>query len=119
MVNRMPGNMPWESPDDWYRQDRMPWESPDDWDWDRNRRRPGGGPHSPGGSIGPRAVDPGALRGCLYRVTDVRLEGGRRFWFYPTYIGRESAAGYRWRARRGRWEYFGIDLDRIRSFSCR
>nr|WP_239589363.1 hypothetical protein [Metabacillus crassostreae] len=65
------------------------------------------------------AVDPGGIRGCLYRFTYIRLNNGRGFWFYPTFVGRNSVAGYRWRRRQYRWDYFGIDLDRIRSFSCR
>jgi len=65
------------------------------------------------------AVDPGGIRGCLYRYTFIRLNNGRGFWFYPTFVGRNSIAGYRWRRRQYRWVYFGIDLDRIQSFSCR
>lgn len=65
------------------------------------------------------AVDPGGIRGCLYRYTYIRLNNGRSFWFYPTFVGRNSIAGYRWRPRQYRWIYFGIDLDHIRSFSCR
>ncbi|MET3576387.1 hypothetical protein ABID49_002305 [Bhargavaea ullalensis] len=124
MVNRFPGSWdPWESQGDWYRHGRMPWDSTDNWE-DRWGPGPGGGPGGgrppvPGGPVTPRAVDPGAIRGCLYRVTRVRLDRGSSFWFYPTFVGRESVAGYRWRSRSGRWEYFGIDLDRIRSFSCR
>ncbi|MBU5466815.1 hypothetical protein KQI49_08210 [Virgibacillus sp. MSJ-26] len=61
------------------------------------------------------AIDPGAIRGCLYKFTYVWLNR-ESFWFYPVYIGRQSVAGYRW--RRNRWVYFGIDLDRIQSFQC-
>ena len=61
------------------------------------------------------AIDPGAIRGCLFRYTYVWLRRDS-FWFYPTFIGRESVAGWRW--RRNRWVYFGIDLDRIQSFQC-
>ncbi|MEC2075176.1 transporter [Metabacillus fastidiosus] len=64
------------------------------------------------------AVDPGGIRRCLYRYTFIRLNNGRGFWFYPTFVGRTSVAGYRWRPRQFRWDYFGIDLNRIRSFSC-
>ncbi len=64
------------------------------------------------------AVDPGSMYGCLFRFTRVRLNNGRRFWFYPIFIGRTSVAGYRWRPNRFSWEYFGIDTDRISSFSC-
>ncbi|MBM7570488.1 collagen-like protein [Aquibacillus albus] len=62
------------------------------------------------------AVDPGAIQGCLYRYTYVWLERGESFWFYPTYVGRRSVAGYRWIGFT--WIYFGIDLDRIESFQC-
>lgn len=62
------------------------------------------------------AVDPGSIRGCLYRYTYVRLSRFQQFWFYPNYVGRRSVAGYRWNGFR--WVYFGIDLERIQSFSC-
>ncbi|WP_419956379.1 hypothetical protein ACN6MT_04745 [Neobacillus niacini] len=82
----------------------------------------GGPPASPPPSYTPQespslfAVDPGAIRGCLYRFTFVWLNNGNSFWFYPTFVGRDSVAGYRW--RRFRWEYYGTDLRRIRSFRC-
>ncbi|MFG6149563.1 hypothetical protein [Halobacillus sp. B23F22_1] len=99
---------------------------------------PGGGPGGPGGppfggspqlppppsappsgqSPGLYAVDPGSLYGCLYRYTWMRLNNGRRFWFYPVFIGRTSVAGYRWRPNRRQWDYFGIDTNRIASFQC-
>ncbi|WP_316572172.1 hypothetical protein [Neobacillus sp. YIM B06451] len=62
------------------------------------------------------AVDPGAIRRCRYRFTYIWLNNGRSFWFYPTYIGRTSIAG--WRYRRNGWTYYGTDLRRIRSFRC-
>ncbi|WP_153732094.1 hypothetical protein [Sporosarcina obsidiansis] len=64
------------------------------------------------------AVDPGAIAGCLYRFTYVWTSRFNGFWFYPTFVGRTSVAGYRWNSRRFRWEYFGIDLQRIDSFRC-
>ncbi|WP_416149125.1 hypothetical protein ACM26V_23225 [Salipaludibacillus sp. HK11] len=70
------------------------------------------------GGIGTFAVDPGAFHGCLYRYTYVVLENRRRFWFWPTFIGRTSVAGYRWRPRQYRWVYMGIDTNQIRSFQC-
>ncbi|MEH7180771.1 hypothetical protein V7108_23320, partial [Neobacillus vireti] len=82
----------------------------------------GGAPSTPPPSYTPQeqasafAVDPGAIRGCLYRFTYVWLNSGSSFWFYPTYVGRDSVAGYRW--RNFRWVYYGTDLRRIRSFRC-
>lgn len=62
------------------------------------------------------AVDSGSMRPCLFRFTYVWLENGRGFWFYPTFVGRHSIAGYRWRMNR--WSYYGTDTNRIRSFQC-
>ena len=62
------------------------------------------------------AVDPGAIRGCLHRNTFVWLENGNGFWFFPTFVGRTSMAGWRWRS--WRWTYYGTDLRRVRSFQC-
>ncbi|GKU83498.1 hypothetical protein [Niallia sp. NCCP-28] len=62
------------------------------------------------------AVDAGSMRRCLHRFTYVWLENGRGFWFYPTFVGRTSVAGYRW--RNFRWVFYGTDTNRIRSFQC-
>lgn len=64
------------------------------------------------------AVDPGAIRGCLHRFTYIWLSRRQGFWFFPVFVGRTSVAGYRWRNRLRRWEYMGIDLNRIDQFSC-
>lgn len=61
------------------------------------------------------AVDPGGIRGCMYRFTYVWLRRDA-FWFFPTYVGRDSIAGFRW--QRNSWVYYGVDLDRIESFQC-
>jgi len=66
--------------------------------------------------ISPFAVESGAIRGCLFRFTYVWLQNGRSFWFYPTFVGRTSVAGWRW--RNFRWTFYGTDLRRIRSFQC-
>ena len=62
------------------------------------------------------AVDPGGIRGCLFRYTYVWLTNRQQFWFYPVFVGRSSVAGWRWTGFR--WVYFGIDLRRIQSFTC-
>ena len=64
------------------------------------------------------AVDPGAIRGCLFRYTFVWTSRRNGFWYFPTFVGRTSVAGYRWRPSRRRWEFFGIDLNRIDQFTC-
>ncbi|MCD8508636.1 MAG: hypothetical protein LRY73_01130 [Bacillus sp. (in: Bacteria)] len=69
-------------------------------------------------TIGTFAVDPGSLFGCLRRYTYMRLEDGSRFWFWPTFIGRTSVAGYRWIPWQQRWIYTGFDTRLILSFQC-
>ncbi|MDG0809154.1 transporter [Cohnella rhizosphaerae] len=62
------------------------------------------------------AVDPGAIRGCLYRNTYIWLNNGQGFWFYPTFVGRTSVSGFRWNGFF--WMFSGVSLDRIESFTC-
>ncbi len=64
----------------------------------------------------PYAVDPGAIRFCLYRFTTVELVTGRRFMFYPIFVGPRSVAGWQYWGRG--WRFIGIDLMEIRFFSC-
>jgi hypothetical protein len=81
----------------------------------------GGPPNTPPPSYVPAqtqtfAVDPGGIRRCLFRFTYVWLRGFQQFWFYPTFVGRNSVSGYRWTGFR--WVYFGISLRQIQSFTC-
>jgi hypothetical protein len=62
------------------------------------------------------AVDPRAISRCLYRNTYIWLRNGEHFWFYPTYVGRNSVSGFRWFGRF--WAYYGVDLRRISTFTC-
>ncbi|WP_425453870.1 hypothetical protein [Oceanobacillus arenosus] len=82
----------------------------------------GGAPTTPPPNFTPQqsqfqtfAVDPGAIRGCLFRFTYIWLRRDA-FWFYPTFVGRTSIAGFRWNGFR--WVFFGIDLNQIQSFQC-
>ncbi|WP_058304147.1 hypothetical protein [Gorillibacterium timonense] len=62
------------------------------------------------------AVDPGAISGCLFRYTFIWPRFGNGFWFFPTFVGRTSVAGFRWTGRT--WVYSGLDLRFIQSFTC-
>ena len=62
------------------------------------------------------AVDPGALRGCLYRDTYILLSNRTSCWFHPTYIDNILTSGFRWNGYS--WIPWGTDLDRIVSFQC-
>ena len=75
---------------------------------------PGIPPLKPAGS--PLRIEGGAISGCMYNNTYIWLKNGKAFWFYPTFVGRNSIAGYRY-SRHG-WVYLGFDLDRIESFFC-
>ena len=64
----------------------------------------------------PLAVDPGAIRPCLYRFVYIWPRRGNGFWAWLTFVGPRSVAGFRF--NRNRWRYFGMDLRDIRSFKC-
>ena len=63
------------------------------------------------------AVDPGAIRNCLFRNTYIWLDNGQEFWLFPIQVGRHSVSGFRWIPRRG-WVFTGISLNRIDFFTC-
>ncbi|WP_105615125.1 hypothetical protein [Vallitalea okinawensis] len=83
-------------------------------------KRPPGPPPTevPKEETGPSlaAVDPGAIRRCMYRYVYIWTVRGDGYWAWLTYVGRKSIAGYRWIGYR--WVYFGTDLDNIASFYC-
>lgn len=62
------------------------------------------------------AVDPGAIRPCVRRFVYIWLDNGQQFWAWLVFVGRRSAAGWRWTGFR--WVYFGVDLNRIERFLC-
>ncbi|MCJ8012107.1 transporter [Paenibacillus sp. KQZ6P-2] len=62
------------------------------------------------------AVDPGAIRGCMFRNTYIWLNNGNSFWFFPVFVGQTSVAGFRWTGFF--WVYTGISLRQIQSFTC-
>lgn len=66
--------------------------------------------------IGVMAVDPGAIRFCLFKYSYIWLNTGENFWAWLIFVGRRSAAGWRWTGFR--WIYFGVDLRNIESFAC-
>jgi len=63
-----------------------------------------------------RAIDPGAIRGCMNNFVYVWLRNGQSFWMFPTFVGRQSISGYRW-SHFG-WVYTGFSLRLIESFFC-
>lgn len=69
-----------------------------------------------GGQAGVYAVDPGAIRPCLYQFIFIWPSWGPGFWAWLTFVGRRSVAGFRWNGRR--WVYFGMDTRQINSFYC-
>ncbi|MGH4117295.1 hypothetical protein [Clostridium sp.] len=64
----------------------------------------------------PKAVDPGAIRPCLYRFVYIWPRRGSGFWAWLTFVGPRSVAGFRF--NRNTWSYFGMDLRDINSFQC-
>jgi hypothetical protein len=68
------------------------------------------------GQVGTMAVDPDAIRPCLFKYVYIWTRRKSPYWAWLTYVGRRSVAGYRWNGKR--WIYFGTDLKRIDSFIC-
>ncbi|GGE33136.1 hypothetical protein GCM10011391_09740 [Pullulanibacillus camelliae] len=68
------------------------------------------------GQPAPFAIDPGAIRGCLFRWTYIWTRGNQQFWFFPIFVGPRSVAGFRWYGRN--WGFFGINLNQILQFQC-
>ena len=64
----------------------------------------------------PYRVDPGSIKQCKKKYTYIWLNNGDSFWFYPTYISRNSISGYRWIGFW--WVHYGTDLRNITSFVC-
>ncbi|MBU5483613.1 hypothetical protein KQI86_04675 [Clostridium sp. MSJ-11] len=62
------------------------------------------------------AVDPGAIRPCLFRFVFIWPRRGRGFWAWLTFVGPRSVAGFRWTG--SRWVFFGMDLRQIDQFTC-
>lgn len=62
------------------------------------------------------AVEPGAIRPCLYRFVYIWLTTGQQFWAWLVFAGANSVAGWRWTGNR--WVYFGIDTTYIAGFTC-
>ena len=65
---------------------------------------------------GLRAIDAGSVSRCLYSFTYLWLNNRQQFWFFPTFVGRRSMAGYRW--MHNNWVYMGFDLRMVDSFFC-
>jgi hypothetical protein len=63
-----------------------------------------------------KAVEPGAIGPCVYRYSYIWPKRGKSFWAWLTYVGRQSASGFKWNGHR--WIYFGMDLRDIQSFQC-
>jgi hypothetical protein len=59
---------------------------------------------------------PSGIRGCLYRNTYIWLKNGNSFWFFPTFVGRNTIIGFQW--RRIGWIYHIINPNSIRSYQC-
>lgn len=72
--------------------------------------------HPPSTGVSAFAVDPGAIRPCMFRFVYLWLKNGRQFWAWLVFVGPRSVAGWRWTGFN--WVYFGEDLRRIESFVC-
>jgi len=56
------------------------------------------------------------IRSCINRNTFIWLRNRDSFWFFPTFVGRQSVVGFRW-GRIG-WTYNVINRQSILSYQC-
>ena len=126
----MPRELPHGTPHLMPREEHNQWHNDDhdhEQDLSARHRRPsehhsGSAPrfappnYIPQTAPGLRAVDPGAISRCLYSFTYLWLNNRQQFWFFPTFVGRRSVAGYRW--MHNNWVFMGFDLRTISSFFC-
>lgn len=56
------------------------------------------------------------LKLCTYRYTYLWLRNGKSFWCYPTYIGRNTISGWKW--KNYKWKFFSMSIRRISNFYC-
>jgi hypothetical protein len=68
--------------------------------------------------VGTFAVDPGSIRGCLFRYTYIWMRNRQQFWFYPTFVSRTSMSVSGWRWTGFSWMFSGVSLREIQSFTC-
>ena len=85
----------------------------------------GPGPMEPGPKMAPPNFVPpapamhggtGGLRFCLRRNTYIWLNNGDNFWFFPTFISRDTMFGFRWWGFG--WVFQRVNINRIHSFQC-
>ncbi|MCM3718617.1 collagen-like protein [Fictibacillus phosphorivorans] len=69
-----------------------------------------------GGQAGAYAVAPITLRYCLFRYSYIWPTWGPGFWAWLIFVGRGTAAGFRWNGRR--WVYFAMDTRQILAIYC-
>jgi hypothetical protein len=68
------------------------------------------------GRRGEELVSSRDIRRCMNRFTFIWLFNGNSFWFFPTFVTRNTVEGFRW--RRDRWVFDRISLRRIFTFRC-
>ncbi|MDR2168211.1 MAG: hypothetical protein LBE35_10260 [Clostridiales bacterium] len=61
-------------------------------------------------------ADPAAIRRCLYNNSYFWLNNSQQFWFFPTFIGQNSIAGFR--RLNNNWVYMGFGLNMVDYFYC-
>ena len=77
--------------------------------------RPPTGPPSFSPPIPAWQVGSGGISSCLYTNTYIwRMNGS--FWFFPTSVGRQFIAGFRW--RRVGWSYQILNRNEIVTYQC-
>ena len=56
------------------------------------------------------------LPACLFAYTYVWPKNGSPFWYYPLYLERFTAVGYRWTGLS--WSFYVFDLSTVAGVAC-
>ena len=65
------------------------------------------------------AVSGNALACCLDKLTYIWQNDGKEYWTYVFYVDKVCYVGWRWNKHINDWVYYGVDISKVETFSCK
>ena len=65
------------------------------------------------------AVSGNALACCLDKLTYIWQNDGKEYWTYVFYVDKVCFVGWRWHKEINDWVYYGVDISKVETFSCK
>ncbi|WP_297438626.1 hypothetical protein [uncultured Clostridium sp.] len=65
------------------------------------------------------AVSGNALACCLDKLTYIWQNDGKEYWTYVFYVDKVCYVGWRWNKEINDWVYYGVDISKVETFSCK